>query len=101
MLRQLTRRQLLEWRAYADLEPFDEQRADLRSAQIVAAIINKGRRRGFVTVKDCLLPFSRPAPAAKARTPEQAREQFKRAMNLIVAMHNEPRKRPSKPQERR
>lgn len=101
MLRQLTRRQLLEWRAYADLEPWDEQRADMRSAQIVAAIINKGRRGRLVTLKDCLLPFGRPGRArAKAKTPEQAREDFKLAMNFIVAMHNAPKKRPSKPQER-
>ena len=40
MLRGMTVRQFCEWRAYADAEPFDETRGDLRAAQIVATLIN-------------------------------------------------------------
>lgn len=60
-------RQFLEWRAYAELEPFDEVRADIRTAHLVQTV------RAFVTGKpvtiaDCLLPFGEdeaPAPTVK------------------------------------
>lgn len=46
MLAELPAPLLLEWMAYARLEPWDEYRADLRSGQIVAAIANLFRAKG-------------------------------------------------------
>jgi hypothetical protein len=38
MLRELSFDQLSEWMAYAELEPFDETREDLRAGSIAAAV---------------------------------------------------------------
>lgn len=43
LLRSLSLRELRDWRAYADLEPFDETRADYRAASIVWAVVNMNR----------------------------------------------------------
>lgn len=43
MLRSITAKQWLMWEAYAALEPFDELRADYRSAQIVQMLYNINR----------------------------------------------------------
>jgi hypothetical protein len=40
MLSEMTWDQLLEWHEYAQLEPFGEERADLRSGIITANIVN-------------------------------------------------------------
>lgn len=59
MLRGMSYKHLLEWMAFSELEPFDETRADWRSAQIVAAIANsvRGRNRAAKGAKDFLLRF--------------------------------------------
>lgn len=59
-----------EWRAYADLEPFDETRQDIRTAQIakwLAEIYRGMSAMGGATVsrepfklKDYVLPFGEP-----------------------------------------
>lgn len=43
MLDRMSSREFTEWMAYAALEPFGEERADLRSAQIAALIANANR----------------------------------------------------------
>jgi hypothetical protein len=43
MLRGMTVAQFFEWIAYAEMEPFDEIRADYRAASIVAMIANMNR----------------------------------------------------------
>jgi len=61
MLGQITWRQFLEWEAFSELEPFDEERADIRSAQIVAALANihrdRKKRRTPFKLSDFLLQF--------------------------------------------
>lgn len=47
MLRSLTAKQFAEWERYAQLEPFDELRADYRAAQIASMVFNMA-----VSVKD-------------------------------------------------
>jgi hypothetical protein len=66
MLRSMSGKQFLEWRAYAELEPFDEVRADLRTAHLVQTV------RAFAgdkaTLSDCLLPFGEEdAPEPKVK----------------------------------
>ena len=99
MLRGMTTRQFMEWRAYADLEPFDETRADLRSADVVRTLVNLfGRKKGApaIPLKDCLLVFG-DAGQVKARTPQDARAQSMRTMSILMAIHNTPRKPAAKP----
>lgn len=84
-------RHLMEWRVYYDLEPFGEERADYRSAQVVAALLNVHRKKGAQLVKlaDCLLKFGT-TRATQPRTPEEARAQIIRTMELLVQIHNTP-----------
>ena len=95
MLRGMTVRQFQEWRAYADLEPFDEIRADLRSADVVRTLLNLfGRKKGAraLPLKDCVLQFGGEAEQKKA-TPQEARAQVLRTMSILMAIHNAPRKK--------
>lgn len=43
MLREISYEHFLEWKTFAELEPFDEEREDIRAAQITSAIVNMGR----------------------------------------------------------
>ena len=61
MLASITWRQFEEWVVYSGLDPFAEDRADLRAAQIVTALANinrdrKKRRRPY-TIADFVLTF--------------------------------------------
>lgn len=93
MLRQISVRQFQEWRAYADLEPFDEKRADLRAASVVQAIRNQVRGKGRPAVKlnDCVLPFD-DDPGARPPSVEAARKQVRQTMDVLVAMFNRPKR---------
>lgn len=64
----MTGKQFLEWRAYAELEPFDEVRADLRTAHLVQTVRNVLGDKATLT--DCLLPFGEdeaPKPKPKVK----------------------------------
>lgn len=90
MLRGMTVRQFQEWRAYADLEPFDETRADLRTADIVRTLLNLfGRKKGerAIPIKDVVLQFGR---GGEPTTPERAKAQVMRTMEILMAIHNAP-----------
>ena len=92
MLRQISIRQFNEWRAYADLEPFDDGRADLRAASIVCALLNVHRAKGkpAVKLKDCVLRFGDEANQNQATTPEQARAQTRLTLEMLTALTNKP-----------
>lgn len=92
--------QFREWRAYGDLEPFDEEREDLRNAHVVAAVLNgaklvasRGSRRipQWTKDDDVLLRFG-PQPEQKL-TVEQRRQQIKNALSVMMAMQ---KKKPAK-----
>lgn len=70
MLGEMTARQLNEWLAFAELEPFDMEVENARFAQIVAAIANVNRRKGVPakSVAHFMLKFG-DAVAAKAAEP--------------------------------
>jgi hypothetical protein len=98
MLRGITYRQFEEWRAYADLEPFEEERADLRAAQVVQAIYNVNRKKGSPPIKlqDCLITLGAQA-SQQPRTAAQAKAQaaqVRRTMDMLVdSQKPKPRKR--------
>lgn len=61
MLRQLTAREFLGWSAYAELEPFGEERGDIRAALIATVLANinrdpKRRPQAF-RLEDFMLKF--------------------------------------------
>lgn len=90
MLRRISTKQLEEWRVYADLEPFDEERADLRSAQIVQTLVNLFRAKGrpSVRLQDCKLRFGgTPEAATTPRSAEEARAQIRRTLDMLTAIH--------------
>jgi len=68
----LTARQLEEWIEYADLEPFGEERADLRAGMVAAVVANvyrdpKARPKPYRPID--FMPLVNEQP--KARTPEE------------------------------
>lgn len=66
LLARISSRELAEWAAYFSLEPFGEERADLRSAIVAATMANtardpKKRRRAF-TPPEFMPRFERRQP---------------------------------------
>jgi hypothetical protein len=79
MLAAMPQRVYREWMVYAEMEPWDQQRADWRAAMIASTMANlwrgkKGRRR---KLKDFLPVFKR--SPGRPRTKQQA-------ANLMAAM---------------
>ena len=84
MLRGITVRQFQEWRAYADLEPFDEERADLRAASIVQAIYNSPRKKkDRLKLQECMLAFGGAGEASE----EQKLQQTRRTLDMVMALY--------------
>ena len=88
MLRGMTVQQFAEWRAYAEIEPFDETRADMRAGSVVQALFNIHRKKGkpAVRLKDCVLSFEPP----RKRSPEEARAEIRKTMEMLMVIHNSP-----------
>jgi hypothetical protein len=59
MLAGMSIHEFRRWRAYYDLEPFGEERADYRAASIVATLLNLYRKRGSkaIAISDVRLRF--------------------------------------------
>jgi hypothetical protein len=53
----MTSRQWIEWNYFFSLEPFGEDRMDLRFGSVVQSIINSNRRKGrrAFSLEDCTL----------------------------------------------
>jgi hypothetical protein len=88
MLRSMTVRQFNEWRAYGELEPFDETRADLRSAQVTQALLNllgRGKRGKAFPLSDCLLRFGAEASVGTDHEREKIGAQVMGVMSTLIA----------------
>lgn len=81
MLSEMTAMQLLEWHVYAELEPFEEERQDLRFASIVQTLANIHRDRKRKTQAYTLDEMSLKFGDAPRRPP--ARQDW-RAMKMIA-----------------
>jgi hypothetical protein len=92
MLAQISARQFAEWKAYAELEPFDERRADYRSADVVRTLLNLFARdkggRAF-PIEDCMLRFGDDAKR-QSIDPKKAQAEVRQAMRILMAIHNQP-----------
>jgi hypothetical protein len=105
MLRSITIRQLGEWRAYADLEPFDEERADLRAASIVQELRNLlGRKKGqaAIPIEKCVVRFGEGRYEVEVEpTPEQARASVRATMDTLMQIFNQPEVKPGRKRGKR
>lgn len=75
MLKSMSARELVEWRAFYQIEPFGEERADIRSAISTAAIVNQLRINAHMwtkkgTAKPEMAKFEDFMPFAEKATPE-------------------------------
>lgn len=88
MLEQITWKQFLEWEAFAQLEPYDEERADIRAAQIVTTLANINRdrkkRRTAYKISDFLLRFGDSANE-KRSTHQKSWQQMKAISKTLAA----------------
>ena len=90
MLRVITARQLREWMAYGELEPFGEERADYRTASIVQMLANinrdpKKHPDGF-KIEDFLLRFGDSQPTTG---PVKDWRQLKRMTQIIAEAYKD------------
>lgn len=85
MLREITIQELLEWRVFAELEPFDEERMDIRIAHVVQTLVNINRdtkkRPQPYELSEFMLPFGDMPPRVK---PKQTWQQQKQMAQLIA-----------------
>lgn len=92
MLREMTWGQFMEWNQYADLEPFGEQREDLRAGIIASSIVNiliqinsdpkKGRPR-LTKPADFMPNFDEPQPGTR-----RARVKPKGSQEIMAGFKN-------------
>lgn len=90
MLRRISARQMTEWMAFEQIDPFGEKRADYRAASIVQIIANVNRdtkkRPKPYKIEEFLLKFERDARAPKRQTPQEQ----SRAMRQIFEIFSLP-----------
>jgi len=81
LLARLSSTQISEWMAYYALDPFGEERADLRAAMIMSLIANVNRdaekKREPYTAEDFMPRFGQPPPEPAAAPWEQQKEMLK------------------------
>lgn len=79
----ITSAEFSEWIAYHNIEPFGEERADIRSAIIALTIANVNRtsRQPPLKIKDFMPKFGRPKP--------QTWQEMKARFKSFAQVHNE------------
>lgn len=83
LLRRLTSRQFAEWMEYYQLEPFGEDRADLRSAIVACVMSNRWRGKNEPPSKPAdFMPFGR----AKEQTPDEIKQQLRSILGQVGAI---------------
>jgi hypothetical protein len=83
MLRSMTSIQLQEWVAFAELEPFGEDREDARIASIVRAVVNSNRKKP-VTLEACILDGGDAVSSAAPVPPKKKSKEHWKAMKAIA-----------------
>jgi len=86
MLSEITWCDFQKWAHYAQLEPFDEWRADARSAQIVQTVINmfRGKDTPARPLGDFMLKFGK---AAEPVEPVKQTWQEQKTIAMMWAAH--------------
>ena len=69
-MRGLTAKEFRGWEMYYELEPFGEERADVRAASIVQMLynVNRGSKQKAITLKECLLKWGEQDEPKKQQT---------------------------------
>lgn len=80
MLSRMTSRELLEWQVYYGIEPFGEERADLRAGIIASTIANcQGRKKGKPAFKPVdFMPYAKQATPESKALSKSLRRAFKK-----------------------
>ncbi|MFO7905798.1 MAG: hypothetical protein R6U98_24280 [Pirellulaceae bacterium] len=79
LLASMTSRQFAEWQAYATLEPWGEDRADLRAGIISSTVANfagKSMKEGSSLAPVDFMPYAEKPKREKARSSDVLRAQF-------------------------
>lgn len=85
MLSGLTGRELLEWEAFDRIEPFGEERADLRTGILASTLCNLRGRKGRRSQPQDFMPrFGGEPSRRRATTPAAMRA----IMTALTAAHN-------------
>ncbi len=89
MLAGMSGRHFAEWIAYASLEPFGEERADLRMARLASVIVNSNpwRKKGAAAAKEkeFLFDFDREDAADLLRNPPEFTLEERREQARVIA----------------
>lgn len=88
MLGEISYEQLVEWMVFAQQEPFDETRADLRSASIVATLINLHRKKGarLLSANEVRFRFGDDTEGAVGVKPQQSPKEQVMMMQMLASM---------------
>lgn len=83
----MTQDQFLEWVEYYSIEPFGEERADIRAGSIAAATYNVHRRTGMKAFSpaDCAIKIRQPVRKPKPRTAKQLQSEFNQFKEMMKA----------------
>lgn len=75
LLARVSSLELSEWRAYSQVEPFGEERADMRAALVAQTMANlwRGKNTNPFTLEDFMLKFE---PEPEPMTPDQMMRAF-------------------------
>ena len=81
MMREISVHEFREWRAFYDLEPFGEERQDLRIGSIVSTLVNIYRKRGkaAVSIRDGTIKVGEPI------APKRQKWQTLKAIGAAIA----------------
>lgn len=88
MLKSMTMKQLEEWAEYSSIEPFGEERADLRAGIVASAVLNANRSKSTDKVwsaQDFLMKFGKEDEANQPYTDVEKWEKLKRSMKVYAA----------------
>ena len=89
MLRRLPFKQLLEWRDFDLIEPFNDRRGDWQAASICAILANAFGKKRF-KVSDFLLEFDAEPAGAK---PAKSWQELKKIAQQMVKLYGPPKPR--------
>lgn len=88
MLKHLNSRQISDWMIYFELEPFDEQRADLRAAMLASLTANMNRKSGTPPFSE--LDFMPYVPNKEQIKSKQSSKQLKNFLGQRVNKKGKP-----------
>ena len=95
LLQRMSSSELSEWRAYYEIEPFGEERADLRAGTIASPLVNmwKGKKGARTKPSDWIMKFGALLP--------QDPEEMKMLLKALAARGGQRSRKPKKKKAKR